>query len=124
MIDHIKLSSYDGASHRIDRLNQYIGALYAKERSITDKILALHDHKGDVSILWARRPTPYERALAAHVWFDGETEHFTSLEEWEDMEGTPAAHFIALGLGNGALHPEVQQRRKNEAQIIYRRDQD
>ena len=79
MIDHIKLSSYDGNSEwRIARLNQYIGVLYAKEPAIVDKIKALHDHKGVVNILWASEPFVYERSLTDHVW-----------EAWE---GTPAEH--------------------------------
>jgi hypothetical protein len=86
MIDHIKLSSYDGNSEwRIARLNQYIGVLYAKEPAIVDKIKALHDHKGVVSILWKSEPSLYERSLTDRVWAmweDPNVEHRTDPENY------------------------------------------
>lgn len=114
MIDHIKLSSYDGnPDWRIGRLNQYIGVLQGKEPYMLRQIEALHDHKGILFILWVSEPQIYDRLVADRTWEsfnEPQPEHFT-LRDKEKYPGNGVKYIsYAIDLFGSRPNETVQRR--------------
>jgi len=61
------LSAYRGAeqSHRIERLHEIAGNL---DNDTTAHVMVLHDHKGELTVLWCAQPTEYDYEQVASAW--------------------------------------------------------
>jgi len=71
----IQLSAYnqDTESYRIDRLNQVVGYVSALaehygNEGIFEKIVSLHDHKGELTVEWKVAPSEGEKEFFAKAW--------------------------------------------------------
>ena len=106
---HPSLTAYNEETegHRIIRLAQVIGYLYAKNRYLPQRLSNLHDHKGNLSVSWNMTPTPTEIRLVHEAWAseigDGNSDsidHFVN-----EVQMSEAAIYEALSTSKTAKMP-------------------
>lgn len=75
----------DSEPHRLDRLHMVLGYVEAMGQmlgiDLLPAVLALHDHKGELSVTWRREPDRAERRAFDAAWemYDGGlTRHLVS----------------------------------------------
>lgn len=74
-VENIKLTAYsqDSEAYRIDRLNRVVGYVSALadhygNPDLLNKIVSLHDHKGDLTVEWKEQPKDGEKEIIAKAW--------------------------------------------------------
>jgi len=73
----IKLTAYsqESESYRIDRLNRVVGYVSALadhygNADLFNKVVSLHDHKGELTVVWKEQPVEGEKEFFAKAWTD------------------------------------------------------
>src|SRR4051812_5378008 len=73
MIGDITLTAENEVEGRLVRLNQVIGYVCALgdadgNSRVLDKVAGLHDHKGDLLVIWKQQPTSAEMRYFSVAW--------------------------------------------------------
>ena len=74
-LDHPRITATRGDTEpdRIERINRVYGyavglADYFKNEKFIEKIIQLHDHKGNLIVVWASEPTADEKSYFVMAW--------------------------------------------------------
>ena len=71
--NEISTTAYDGGTHRIERIQRVIGYVCALgdhygNPGLLEKVAAMHDHKGQLTVTWRKPPTQGEKEFFAQAW--------------------------------------------------------
>jgi len=55
---------------RLGRMADGARRVFSAGPSVGDEIHMLHDHKGELTVTWFRRPSPHDRSVVAQAWED------------------------------------------------------
>ena len=65
----ITASKSDTEPHRIKRLEKVVEIYNLSEYfGGNDDIVALHDHKGTLTVTWSRNPSETDKQMAENIW--------------------------------------------------------
>lgn len=86
-LDHPKITATnsDGEPDRLERLNRVYGyaigmADCAGDRECITKLARLHDHKGNLIVVWSDEPTEAQKGFFAKAWMSQIGDETTHVE--------------------------------------------